>query len=187
MHSLKNILDDIPAPLAAVALLLGASVAVVSADSGGAFTHLEEAMSEEAFAAAGLHRLEPEELAYLNQWLRRRAPAIARPAPAEVAESEPDAVEAEAAFGLEQVERDQWRGSEAGPEEIRSRIEGSFEGWSGNTVFRLENGQVWRQSGPGTFHHRAENPAVVIRRAMLGSYLLRVEGKNTTVRVRRVE
>ncbi|MDR0881742.1 MAG: hypothetical protein LBP55_04270, partial [Candidatus Adiutrix sp.] len=29
---------------------------------------------------------------------------------------------------------------------IESQIDGTFEGWSGETVFKLTNGQIWQQS-----------------------------------------
>ena len=72
--------------------------------------------------------------------------------------------------------------------EIRSRVLGDFTGWTGKTVFRLENGQVWRQARTGRFVYRGEpNPVVTIRRGFMGSYRLSVEGANTQINVRRVE
>ncbi len=45
-------------------------------------------------------------------------------------------------------------------EGIRTRIVGEFRGWDGDTVFRLENGQVWRQRLPGQWSYRASDPEV---------------------------
>jgi hypothetical protein len=86
-------------------------------------------------------------------------------------------------FGSELIDDD----DDSAVEEIESRIIGEFTGWSGGTVFRLENGQVWRQSGQGRFVYRADSPVVTIRRAALGSYRLRVAGLNRTITVRRIE
>jgi len=86
-------------------------------------------------------------------------------------------------FGVEQVED---RGVEM-PDEIQSRLVGEFSGWRGNTVFRLENGQVWRQSDNGRLVFQADAPLVTIRRGAFGTYRLSVEGVNSAVRVRRVE
>jgi hypothetical protein len=36
---------------------------------------------------------------------------------------------------------------------LQSRIAGPFLGWSGKTVFRLENGQVWQQVGTDKYYH----------------------------------
>ena len=96
--------------------------------------------------------------------------------------SEEPSGQEEAGFGLpdEPDERDE-------PEEIVTRYVGEFRGWSGDTIFRLENGQVWRQSGPGRVRWSVENPVITIRRGRFGSFFLGVEGINAQVRVRRVE
>jgi hypothetical protein len=86
-------------------------------------------------------------------------------------------------FGAELIDSD----DDSAVEEIESRIVGKFEGWRGGTLFRLENGQVWQQSGQGRFIYRADSPVVTIRRAALGSYRLRVAGLNRSITVRRIE
>ncbi|MCD8483004.1 MAG: hypothetical protein LR015_10300 [Verrucomicrobia bacterium] len=138
-------------------------------------------MGPEVYHASGMHRLSPEERAALATWMgamveieRERAKDEALPS-------------GEPSFGLEHVTERIGSLFRNSPDRIESRIIGEFRGWNGNTVFRLENGQVWRQSAPGTFFYRTENPVVYIRRAMLGSYLLQIEGKNSSVRVRRIE
>lgn len=77
--------------------------------------------------------------------------------------------------------------TDSGPEQVVSRYLGEFRGWSGNTVFRLENGQVWRQAQTGRMHWVAAGPLITIRRTPIGTYWLSVEGVNARVRVRRVE
>jgi hypothetical protein len=87
------------------------------------------------------------------------------------------------AFGSELIESDDIDT----PQEIRSRLIGEFAGWRGNTEFRLENGQVWRQAEEGRLVYEADAPLVTIRRGAFNSYRLSVEGVNRTVRVRRIE
>jgi hypothetical protein len=70
---------------------------------------------------------------------------------------------------------------------MRSRIDGEFRGWSGGTVFRLKNGQVWRQVGSDRLGYYAVDPEVEIERGAMGSFLMRVESLNKRVRVRRIE
>ncbi len=56
------------------------------------------------------------------------------------------------------------RSKPAAVEPIRSRLKGRFRGWSGSTVFELENGQIWKQLGSD--HYRAaplDQPEVEIR------------------------
>ena len=69
-----------------------------------------------------------------------------------------------------------------------SRIAGPFTGWDGKTKFVLENGQVWQQVEAGSLRGVSiDSPAVEIEPAFLGSWLLRVEGYNQRLRVRRIK
>lgn len=143
--------------------------------------NLREEMGPALFEEAGLERLSPEELTALTSWIQTYM--------SERAESDDTLAvpRGERSFGLEQVtEAVAALFERESPEAMESRIQGEFRGWSGNTIFHLENGQVWRQSGPGRFAVRLDNPKVTIRRAALGSYLLSVEGYRSSVRVRRV-
>jgi hypothetical protein len=139
-----------------------------------AFSSLEERMSHAEFKAAGLEKLSAEELAALNAWLRAQglhAPAAASPATA--------ASEDRRGF-FQRSSR----------EAIVSRIPGEFTGWTGNTRFELENGQVWEQHGD---HSRLvgvtlNNPTVTIKPSLIGgAWYLSVEGYNTQTKVRRVK
>ena len=77
--------------------------------------------------------------------------------------------------------------SEDQTSEITSRIIGKFDGWTGDTLFRLENGQVWRQSGNGFLKVSLNNPKVTIEKATFGGFRLSVEGYNSRVKVKRVQ
>ena len=77
--------------------------------------------------------------------------------------------------------------SEDQTSEITSRIIGKFDGWTGDTLFRLENGQVWRQSGNGFLKVSMNNPKVTIEKATFGGFRLSVEGYNSRVKVKRVQ
>ena len=59
--------------------------------------------------------------------------------------------------------------------ELLSRIEGNFRGWSGETVFHLENGQLWRQRLQGRYTYTGPpNPEVRISRNWMGYYKLTI-------------
>ena len=135
------------------------------------FSSLEERMSDAEFKAAGLDKLTPEELAALNAWLQHRtagtAPAATYVPPSEDRTGFRDAPDTDG---------------------VVSRIAGEFTGWSGSTQFTLENGQVWEQAEATSMRGvSVDSPAVTIRPAFMGSWLLKVEGFNQTVRVRRVK
>ena len=45
---------------------------------------------------------------------------------------------------------------------IESQIEEKFEGWSGETIFKLVNGSIWQQSSYAYYYHYIFRPKVVI-------------------------
>ena len=73
------------------------------------------------------------------------------------------------------------------PKIINSRYDGMFTGWTGKTLFRLENGQVWKQAESGRFTHRRDRPMITIKKKAFGSFVLKVEGLNRSVKVKRVK
>ena len=131
---------------------------------------LQQQMSTAEFKAAGLDKLSPDELAALNAWLQQNVQqgnATAAPAAA-------------SRIGFDQDPTD-------GSGMVRSRLLGEFRGWEGKTVFPLENGQVWQQVGNDKWAGvKLENPTVLIEPAAFGSWRLKVEGYNTTTKVKRV-
>ena len=115
------------------------------------FPGVKSLMSEEEFSAAGLDHLSDGELEALNDWLVRYTAGeavILRVDNEEVREASKDF-------------------------EVVSRIKGEFRGWSGETVFRLENGQIWRQRLQGRYTYTGPaNPEVRITRSWMGYYKL---------------
>lgn len=167
------------------ALLLAGPYTATTADE---FSTLEERMSAAEFKAAGLDKLSAAELAQLNAWIDRElklpaasAQATAASAPASAAAASAPAAAAPASADMRGFDLN------AGRSEIRSEIVGSFTGWSGRTVFRLANGQVWQQSENDAFAVNLESPGVVIEPAAFGTWLLKVDGYNRSVRVKRIQ
>ncbi len=74
-------------------------------------------------------------------------------------------------------------------ERITAVVQGKFSGWSGRTVFHLDNGQVWQQARPDSYHTKAvENVAVVIYKSPNGYFRLRVlDDTGAWVTVKRVQ
>jgi hypothetical protein len=73
------------------------------------------------------------------------------------------------------------------PDQIVSTIAGPFTGWEGKTIFRLTNGQVWRQVDPGVFDVNLKDPEVTITKGLMGAFFLRVKGYGTKIRVVRTQ
>lgn len=69
---------------------------------------------------------------------------------------------------------------------IESKIDGDFEGWDGETIFKLLNGQIWQQSSYSYKYHYAFSPNVLIYRS--GSlYKMHVDGVDKDIYVTRLK
>ena len=124
-------------------------------------------MSQADFRAAGLDHLSPEQLKYLNEWLRAHGGAGHIVKPGETPE-----------FYADDSARDT----------IESHIQGVFTGWRGESVFKLDNGQEWRQAESGSYDAgKFDSPAVRIKPMLLGSWLMYVDGCGCSVRVQRIK
>lgn len=130
----------------------------------GTFPGVEKLMSAEQFEAAGLNKLTPAEREALNSWLLSYT---AEEAP-EMLRSNPEVRAAEEAIRIE------------------ARIKQPFSGWTGDTLFYLDNGQVWRQRLKGHYFHRGDDTAVVIEKNLLGFFKMTVVDSAKSVGVTRV-
>jgi hypothetical protein len=72
------------------------------------------------------------------------------------------------------------------PDSIETQIDDTFNGWDGETIFKLSNGQIWQQSSYAYTYHHAYRPKVLIYRS--GSvYQMTVEGVDSTIQVKRLK
>ncbi|MEQ9397450.1 hypothetical protein [Haliea sp.] len=145
-------------------ILFCAAFATTPAMAADAFPGVEKLMSAEQFEAAGLHKLTPAEREALDRWL---VSYTAEEAP-EMLRSNPEVRAAEESIRIE------------------ANIKPPFEGWSGDTLFYLDNGQVWRQRLRGRYVHRGEDTAVVIEKNLLGFYKMTVVTSGKSIGVTRV-
>ena len=153
-------------------LLLTTSLTVFAAEG---FSSLEEQMTGKEFAAAGLEKLSPQELVALNSWIRQHSLAtLATTAPMQVAEEAP---------AKEKKKKDDGDRST-----VTSKLVGTFSGWDGQTLFKLENGQIWAQKGKKKFHsEEIDNPVVTVEPVMFGGWRLHVEGVDKECKVVRIQ
>jgi hypothetical protein len=155
-----------PRLLALVTMLVLLSGTANAADE--AHPDVRELMSSEDFLAAGLDKLTPKEIDALNRWLVR---FTAKDAP-------------ELQHENEVVRQEMKRVDEEG---IKSRIVGEFRGWDGDTVFRLENGQVWKQRLRGRWFYRATSPEVELKKNFLGYWEMRIVEADRAIGVTRID
>ena len=126
---------------------------------------LESLMTPEDFSASGLDKLSEAERAHLSTWVARyRQGAVAGPAPPKTTEQRAQEKEVE----------------------IVAKVVSGFSGWSGKTVFRLDNGQIWQQRLTGNFRYRGDDPTVVISQNILGMYILKHVESGRAVGVKRI-
>jgi hypothetical protein len=167
--------------------LASLAVFVALASAGIARAQVEDRLADCARIAGSSERLacydslsEARKTAAAHDWNRSFSPDNSH-GPAAVAE--PAALEPDTAssFGFDKGHE------QSALTEIQSRYDGEFTGWSGNTLFRLENGQVWKQAQGGRATGRATHPTVTIERTALGRYRMNVEGMSESIRVERVK
>jgi hypothetical protein len=129
------------------------------------FPGVEKLMSDTEFTAAGLDSLSPAQLESLNTWLVRYTAGEA-----EVLQQTNEAVrEAEKEL------------------EIVARLDEDFEGWEGKTLFRLDNGQIWKQRNDGRYRYRGPaKPGVRIDKNWLGFYKMTLIDEDRSIGVTRV-
>lgn len=151
--------------------LVGLALFLLAFAAGAAETPtLEERMSKDEFHAAGLDKLSPAQLKSLNDWLAGH-----------------EAVKTVKEF-VTPTGKPVFYPEESGRQTIETRIEGTFRGWYGKTLFKLENGQEWTQAESGQMYNgKYENPKVKIKPMLLGSWLMYVEGCGCSVRVERTK
>ena len=166
-------------------VLLIALITTVSVQAKVGFSSLEEQMPGREFMAAGLNKLSQDELDVLNAWIRQHSlgtlsvPAGAATTAGGVATAPEETVADRR--GLSEDE-----GNDDAP--IRSRILGKFDGWDGQTVFKLENGMIWVQDDRDKFYIKdLENPVAVIESGMFDSWHLHVEGYKSKCKVKRIQ
>lgn len=160
-----------------VLLFLSVTLSVVAA---GGFSSLEEQMTGKEFSAAGLDKLSQQELDVLNDWLREHSVATleTKTVSAQVADPAEDQPELKS----KDEDKDEDRTT------ITSKLVGTFDGWDGQSVFELENGQIWAQASKAKWNIKeVENPVVVIKPGMFGRWRLHIEGFDKDCRVKRIQ
>ena len=108
-------------------------------------------------------------------------------APVAAAAAAPTPQQREQAFGMATVKAPK----SVTPEQdnsISSTIAGRFDGWSGNELIKLANGQVWRiVDGSSAVLSSMTDARVKVERNVIGTYFLTIEGTNNSPKVRRVQ
>lgn len=68
---------------------------------------------------------------------------------------------------------------------IQTTIDREFEGWDGETIFKMMDGSIWQQSSYAYTYHYAYCPEVIIYNKS-GTTYMKVEGVNDEIQVRKI-
>lgn len=147
--------------LAVAAMLLAAGA---SPQDGKSFPGVESLMTAEEYKASGMDRLTPAQREALNQFLIRYT--------------------AEDSEVLRNTDEEVIKAVEE--QEVLSSIKKPFKGWSGDTVFRLENGQVWQQRRRGNYKHMGDDTRVRITKNFMGFHRMEMLESGKSVQVKRI-
>lgn len=175
-----------------------------------------QSISREDFAAAGLERLTPAERQHLDEVVTayKKGLLVEAQHTAEEALKAKQAAQrsAEEALKAKQVAEAETQAAKAAAveskgsdkgffakakvkivpgtkieyAEIKTTIQGKFEGWTGRTVFNLANGQRWQvaNSDDRYFTPPVQNVEVEIRQASFGGFWMFFPAQDVRVRVK---
>jgi|SRR5260221_5092865 len=151
-------------------LILGLAVLVfpASAQSPTLDLKIEQFMTPEEFQATGIAQLTAAQKEALNHWLDRYTlKVLAAAIKQQTIADNPSSV----------------RTSCSPP--IETTISGEIEGWDGDTIFKLDNGQIWQQAEYDYTYFYAYRPDVTIYQTSSGCRM-KVEDESETVLVKRI-
>ena len=165
------------------------------------FESLDKTMTADERIKSGIDSLNAEQREFLNSWLKARygEPAqveasepdtaiVRTPATSVTAEAEAQAIETEverrvaAKLAATQTGKDNPKNDMP----LEARLVGDFKGWTGKTVFRLDNGQVWRQRSASTYRHKGSDMRVRFEQNWMGGWEMEVLSTGKSVLVKKM-
>lgn len=165
MQTLRSILRACGPVTALLACAMAGAAEPPRQDGPRDFPGIKALMTSGDFERAGLDKLTSAEIQALDDWLVRYTAGEAY-----VVQTTSSEVQ-----------------SAVSEYRIEASILPPFSGWEGATVFRLDNGQVWRQRIGGRYRHSGDDTRVVITRNALGFYVLKLQSTGRAIGVEPVK
>jgi len=131
---------------------------------------MDRVMTAQEFRDSGVSGLSGAQRKVLDSWLNRYTENIVK-----VVTRKPK----------EEALPSQGRKSDCVPA-VESTIAGDFNGWDGETMFKLDNGQIWEQAEYEYMYSYAYRPDVTIYQTS-GGCRMKVEDEEDTILVRRIK
>jgi len=161
--------------LLTIILMLAVSTAN-AADSNNP-PDVETLMTPEDYAASGLDKLSASEREHLSEWVERyREGAVIGPE----ANKKLSDMTKEEKIEYQKVQEERYP-------VIVAKVIPAFRGWSGKTIFRLDNGQTWQQRTVGKLRYSGNDSTITISRNKLGKYILKHDDTGRGIGVLRID
>ena len=171
-----------------------------SASAGTDFQPLEQTMTKEERNRSGVDSLSAEQRKFLNNWLQQRYGPDATNMREETDSSADTTVqlserssqekvieaEVERRVAKELATRKQPAKAAVNNGAFEATLVGDFTGWRGKTVFRLDNGQIWRQRSSSQYRHRGSDQRVKFDKNWMGGWEMTVVSSGKSVLVSKV-
>lgn len=147
-------------------------------------------MTAEERAQSGLSKLTRKELDFLNSWLSLHL----RPTDNGSADYSIERTRSEEFIETEVQRRlaDKLAIEAASAERAKKSrtysaiVIGGFSGWQGKTLFRLDNGEIWRQKSNSKYRYRGSDARVRLTQNWAGGWEMEVASTGKRVLVKRV-
>jgi len=152
-----------------LSVLMGLFTLHVLANAPAQQTKIEQVMTPKELQDTGIATLTASQRQALNDWLNRYSLKLL-PAASQQERTTPESRPVR---------------SSCSPA-IESRISGEIEGWDGDTIFKLDNGQIWQQAAYDYTYFYAYRPEVTIYQTSAGCRM-KVEDETETVLVKRIK
>jgi hypothetical protein len=180
-------------------LVFGLSTSAVAEDQNS--PEIQTLMTPEDFTEAGLDKLSDSERAHLSEWVARyregaiKGPPVPGKSSTEVAQEPTPEATAEPAQETTQkypggyrTEKEKTKEKKANVKyELVAKVIPAFRGWSGKSVFHLDNGQMWQQRTPGKLRYSGTDSTVTITQNVIGKFKMKHQGTGRSVGVKRVD
>ncbi|MCF6320102.1 MAG: hypothetical protein L3J83_12650 [Proteobacteria bacterium] len=173
-------------------ILLIIIISPVFADS-----NIFDKMDKETAVTTGIYKLSQSERTALLEWLNdseKKVEGVSKEQVKQkirsgiIAENKQNEIIKEEIIRQEKTKNMGFSKEESEREEIHSSIVGEFKGWQGKNIFKLANGQIWKQAEKTSFYiPKRTNPKVTIKPKSLRTWALYVDGFGRGVKVKRIK
>lgn len=165
-----------------------------TAHAADGFSTVEERMTGKEFKETGLSKLTDDELANLNEWLRRHSVATLDNASARPSSQQ---IIIQGGGGEVPLTTNDKRGlgylgvkyyRDPDDNVISGTLLGNFSGWGGKgTLYKLTNGMIWEQTEKERLSvSPIASPDIKITKNLIGNWHLSIAGQDSDVRVKRI-